>query len=147
MSQSVSAYLTQDHRDCDEVFAELENLVINSDFTAAKDKYETFYEVMEKHFQMEEKVMFPQFEQITGMTAGPTQVMRMEHEQMRNVMGQMMEDLSNEDKNHFLGLSETLMILIQQHNMKEEQMLYNMADRAFGANSGAVVEEMKALEI
>ncbi len=30
------------------------------------------------HFDMEEKVMFPTFEEKTGMTGGPTQMMRME---------------------------------------------------------------------
>jgi len=32
----------------------------------------------------------------------------------------------------FLGLAETLMLLMQQHNMKEEQVLYRMMDQVYG---------------
>jgi iron-sulfur cluster repair protein YtfE (RIC family) len=34
--------------------------------------------------------------------------------------------LSAQDKDEYLGLSETLMVMMQQHNMKEEMMLYPM---------------------
>jgi len=34
---------------------------------------------------------------------------------------------------------------MQQHNMKEEQMLYAMADAHLGAEVEAVIENMKAL--
>jgi hemerythrin-like domain-containing protein len=95
---------------------------------------------------MEEQVMFPAFEQQTGMMGGPTAMMRMEHEQMRNVVEQMKKDLDEKNKNHFFGLSESLMMIIQQHNMKEEQMLYAMADNHLGASSAQVVQKMKELE-
>ena len=54
---------------------------------------------------------------------GPTRMMRMEHEQMRQLFSELAEALENRDKDGYLGLSETLMILMQQHNMKEEQVL------------------------
>jgi hemerythrin-like domain-containing protein len=95
---------------------------------------------------MGEKVMFPAFEQKTGMMGGPTAMMRMEHEQMRSVVSQMKKDLDEKNKKHFFGLSESLMMIIQQHNMKEEQMLYAMADNHLGASSAQVVEQMKALD-
>ena len=37
------------------------------------------------HFDMEEKLCF-QFEEVTGMTQGPTMIMRMEHDQMRQLL-------------------------------------------------------------
>ncbi len=51
--------------------------------------------------------------------------------------------LSNWDGPRFLDLSETLMVLIQQHNMKEEQILYPMADNAI-PDSASLVERMQA---
>jgi hemerythrin-like domain-containing protein len=38
------------------------------------------------HFGVEESVLFPRFEQSTGMYRGPTQVMRGEHVQMRQLL-------------------------------------------------------------
>ena len=48
---------------------------------------------------------------------------------------------SNQEK--FLGLSENLLFIMQQHNMKEEQMMYNLADGAL--NSEEIIEKMKAI--
>ena len=45
----------------------------------------------------------------------------------------LQEDLEKKDRNHFFGVSESLMMLMQQHNMKEEQMLYAMADMRLGS--------------
>lgn len=146
MAETISSFLTKDHRDCDEVFAQMENEVASENWTQANKKFEEFTGDLEHHFNMEEKVMFPAFEQRTGMMGGPTAMMRMEHEQMRSVVSQMRKDLDEKNKNHFFGLSESLMMIIQQHNMKEEQMLYAMADNHLGASSAQVVEQMKALE-
>jgi hemerythrin-like domain-containing protein len=89
--------------------------------------------------------MFMEFETKTGMTEGPTAMMRHEHTQMRNLMKQMCEAIDADDKDKFFGLSETLMILLQQHNMKEEQMLYPMAQQHLSAESDRVVEMMKSM--
>jgi len=37
------------------------------------------------------------------------------------------------------------MMLTQQHNMKEEQMLYTMADQRLGEEGEKIVEQMRAL--
>ena len=41
---------------------------------------------MLRHFEMEEAVLFPAFEEATGMTQGPTMVMHAEHVQMKGVL-------------------------------------------------------------
>ena len=146
MSETISSFLTKDHRACDEVFATMENAVQKEDWADANKQFDTFYDDLEHHFKMEEEIMFPAFEERTGMVGGPTAMMRMEHEQMRSVVSQMRGDLDSKNKNHFFGLSESLMMIIQQHNMKEEQMLYAMADNHLGSDAFAVVEKMKELQ-
>jgi hemerythrin-like domain-containing protein len=136
--------LTNDHRKCDEVFAKMEEQATKS-LADAKDLCAKFVSDMERHFQMEERVMFLEFETKTGMTSGPTAMMRQEHMQMRNLMSQLLEAIESDDKDKFFGLSETLMILLQQHNMKEEQMLYTMAQQHLSAESDRIVEMMDSL--
>ncbi len=145
MSITISSFLTQDHRNCDEVFAKLENSVAMEQWSDCEKNFQEFSKDLIHHFDMEENVMFPAFETKTGMEAGPTQVMRMEHSQMKQVLEQMQKDIAQKDKNHFFGLSETLMMLMQQHNMKEEQMLYKMADVHLGSDVELIVEQMKNL--
>ena len=52
--------------------------------------------------------------------------------------------LDSQDQQQFLGMTETLMMLTQQHNMKEEQMLYPMTDQAL-SDGAAVLAEMRAV--
>jgi hemerythrin-like domain-containing protein len=145
MSETISSFLTKDHRACDEEFANMENAVASQDWNQASKAFDTFAQDLKHHFAMEEEVMFPTFEEKTGMSGGPTAVMRMEHDQMRSLLAQMSEDINKKDSNHFFGLSESMMMLIQQHNMKEEQMLYAMADSHLQGLSAQVVEQMRAL--
>jgi iron-sulfur cluster repair protein YtfE (RIC family) len=56
----------------------------------------------------------------------------------------MDEAITARDADSFLGLAETLMILTQQHNMKEEQILYPMSDRVL-ADPDTLIEQMKKL--
>ena len=138
---TIKEYLTQDHRKCDELFANMEAAATKS-LSDAKELCAEFIADSERHFQMEERVMFAEFEQKTGMTQGPTAMMRQEHTQMRSLMSQMTEAIEADNKDKFFGLTETLMILMQQHNMKEEQMLYTMAQQHLSAESDRIVEMM-----
>ena len=142
---TISSFLTSDHRACDEEFANLENAIASQDWEEAQIQLQKFSSDLTHHFDMEEKVMFPVFEEVTGMTQGPTMVMKMEHSQMRGILEDLKADIEKKDKNHFFGVSESLMMLMQQHNMKEEQMLYRMADMHLGSLVSKVIEDMKAL--
>jgi len=140
----IKEFLTNEHRECDDIFAQMEEAVASQSEDAIA-KLESFHTGMIEHFDKEEKVLFPAFENKTGMKQGPTEVMRREHEQMRGVMRQMVEAIGAKDDERFFGLSETLMMLTQQHNMKEEQMLYTMAEQHLGADGEAIVKQMQAL--
>ena len=142
---TISSFLTSDHRACDNEFANLENTVASENWEESKTQFDKFSADLLHHFDMEEKVMFPVFEEVTGMTQGPTMVMRMEHSQMRNILDDLKADIEKRDKNHFFGVSESLMMLMQQHNMKEEQMLYAMADVHLASLVPQVIENMKAI--
>ena len=142
---TISSFLTNDHRACDNEFANLENTIASENWEESKTQFDKFSADLLHHFDMEEKVMFPVFEEVTGMTQGPTMVMRMEHSQMRNILDDLKADIEKKDKNHFFGVSESLMMLMQQHNMKEEQMLYAMADMHLGSFVSKVIEDMKAI--
>ena len=126
MMSSIPEYMTAKHRECDEFFSEAETAVAEGNWPVALEKWQLFAVELSQHLEQEEETLFPQFEQATGMTAGPTQVMRMEHQQMRALIQELDNALAAKEKSEYLGLSETLMVMMQQHNMKEEMMLYPM---------------------
>ena len=125
----ISQFMTQEHRACDNAFATTEQAIAQKNWEEAEQTFIQFSNDTLTHFKKEEEILFPTFENATGMTQGPTQVMRYEHEQVRGLIGNMAKAIEDQDKDAALSLAESMMILLQQHNMKEEQMLYAMCDR------------------
>ena len=117
------------HGRCDQLYADWENFLLDEQIEEGLESIKSFLNEMERHFQMEETVLFPTFEEISGMRQGPTQVMRMEPQQMRNLLARMSEAVSSGNPEEILEVGETMMILMQQHNVKEEGILYPMADQ------------------
>ncbi|MFN3598404.1 MAG: hemerythrin domain-containing protein [Aquificaceae bacterium] len=126
---SITQYLTEEHRRGDNLYAKLEELVQAENWQEAVVLFKEFSEDVLEHFKKEEEILFPEFERTTGITMGPTQVMRIEHAQARELIERMKEHLDKRDKRGFISVADTLMILLQQHNLKEEQILYPMCDQ------------------
>ncbi len=125
----ISNHMKNEHRECDTLFAATEEAIALGEWKVANENFLAFSNDTLRHFKEEDEVLFPAFEAQTGMTQGPTQVMRYEHEQIRGLIGNMASAIEKEDKDAALSIAESMMILLQQHNMKEEQMLYAMCDR------------------
>ncbi|MDD5247842.1 MAG: hemerythrin domain-containing protein [Rhodocyclaceae bacterium] len=146
MSQPTQA-LRHHHKHCDDLFAEAEALANAGDWTACETANAKFLGEIEAHFATEEQVLFPAFAAATGMSGGPVSVMLMEHAQMRDLMGQMTAALKARDGNGYGGAADTLLILMQQHNMKEENILYPMCDSSLAATAidigGALGERLE----
>lgn len=131
------------HKHCDELFADAESAAHDGDWAGCAKAFGGFRGEIEAHFATEEQVLFPAFESSTGMSAGPTQVMRMEHSQMRELLGQIGNALADKDADGFAGAAETLLVLMQQHNMKEENILYPMCDRSLQGAGVDVAQSLK----
>lgn len=126
---NIRDFMAGDHRRCDDVFVDVEQAVNAGEWDRATAAYTQFQNAVLQHFAAEESLLFPAFEQKTGMTMGPTQVMRGEHVQMRELMDAASASLAAKDANDYSGNAETLLVMMQQHNMKEENMLYPMCDQ------------------
>jgi len=142
----IKAYMTEEHKRCDDNFAAAEKAVTEGDWAGGTEEFNRFREAMEHHFNMEEGVLFPEMEEATGMTDGPTAVMRSEHDEMRRLFEQMTIALDAQYEDEYFDTAEMLLILMQQHNMKEEQMLYEMADRQFGGEANEVLTRMRQIQ-
>lgn len=134
--------MTDDHRNCDEDFTAMENLVSENNFSEAINVFKAWKKLMERHLKIEEEILFPKTEEKLGGRIGPISVMLMEHEQMKIIFNQMQNAIEEKNKNKFLGLSDSCMMLIQQHNMKEEQILYPIIDQALNPELHSVINLM-----
>jgi len=141
---TIRTFMTDDHRRCDDFFAEAEQAIGKKNIEAARAAFGHFRTAVLAHFDSEEKTLFPTFEAKTGMTMGPTQVMRMEHQQMRDLMSQAQAAIDAGDTDEYMGQAETLLIMMQQHNMKEENILYPMCDQHLAGESAELLPQIEA---
>lgn len=138
-----SPFFKSDHRECDQAWAALESAAGTADAAVLRTLWTDFSTRMERHFKMEEEVLFPAFEEATGMRgSGPTEVMRHEHRQMRALLQEMSRRADAGDFDGVLDQGDTLLMVVQQHNAKEEGMLYPMADNVLRPTWAGVAQRL-----
>jgi hemerythrin-like domain-containing protein len=136
-------FMSEDHHLCDDLFEKAEAAAGEGDMAQCASRFEAFRASLEHHFRMEEEVLFPGFEEATGNTMGPTRMMRQEHQMMRELIEQLGAAAAAGDAKGYLGAAETLMVLMQQHNMKEEGILYPMCDSVLADQWGELQMRMQ----
>ena len=138
---SIKQLMSEDHNHCDELLIEAENFVLKKNWSAAETALNKFTNTTLNHFKHEETTLFPAFEHATGMSSGPTEMMRHEHQQLRHLINDLGQILEEQNKDHYLSTSETLLIFIRQHNMKEEQVLYPMIEQSCSQDADELMKD------
>jgi iron-sulfur cluster repair protein YtfE (RIC family) len=126
---TITSFLTEDHRHADGLFNAASEAVSRGALQEGERQLAFFRTALESHMRIEEDVLFPAFEQATGMTSGPTAVMRQEHQQMLGALDNMSEACVNGDAKRFESIATSFLHVLNMHSMKEEQVLYPMCDR------------------
>ena len=142
--ENIRDVMAADHRQCDDRFVAVERSVARAAWADADVEFDRLRDAMLHHFDAEERVLFPVFEAHTGMSMGPTRVMRGEHDQMRDLLAAAKEALDERDADDYSGTAETLLIMMQQHNMKEENILYPMCDQQLAAQLETLLAQLKS---
>ncbi len=145
LSSGLVTFFSQDHRHCDALWAEVEATNERGKADETRAAWQAFEQATRAHFAMEEEVLFPAFEEASGMRGGPTEMMRIEHRQMRALLDQMGASAAKSDFDEVLDHGDTLLMLIQQHNSKEEHVLYPMAEQHLAANWPEIANRLKGM--
>ena len=125
MSSAIEILVGQ-HRDCDQALEDLEACLRSPDWDKAASAFARLEVALQGNFSAEEDRLFPAFEQVAGSASGPTAVMRREHDEVRALLGNADEWLQLRDANALAAELDTLVVLLQQHNIKEENVLFPM---------------------
>ena len=140
----LAGFFAQDHSDCDARWVDVEELLDTADIDAARGVWQSFDAGMRRHFAMEEEVLFPAFDARSGMGGGgPTAMMRMEHQQMRGLLDQIGEAMEAGNAQEAMDIGDTLLMMTQQHNVKEEGMLYPMAENILAGDWAVLAAELE----
>lgn len=90
---------------------------------------------------MEETVLFPAYSMKTNLSS-VTDALMNEHMQMRIMIFEMGENIKAKEQEQYLGQSETLLTVMQQHNRKEERKMYTMADSSLKEEADGLLDKM-----
>lgn len=144
MTDSIATFMTDDHQRCDQLLAACEQAVSGGDWKRLAEQATVFSKALIGHFDMEEQVLFPELVAISPWASGPTGMMTMEHGQMRALVEELNEAVDGQDADACLGILETLHLVIQQHNSKEEGILYPMAEESLGDQTTKILNRLQA---
>jgi len=142
--KTIAEFMTADHKACDEEFAVAEEAALTGNWDKTETTFNSFRDDMAHHFAMEEDALFPALVSAGG-PSGPVHMMRMEHAQIKELLKQMGAAVERRDAQEYGGLSETLLMVMQQHNLKEEQILYPITDQILAAQRETLLGQMQAI--
>lgn len=146
--ESISSYMERDHVLIDGHAERAFAAAGSHDWAALEREGREFLERLRRHIEMEERVLFPAFEQRTGMTmGGPSAQMRAEHEQMQPLLARLQQAITARDGAQYRDAATALLDILIPHNRKEEQMMYPMLDEAMGGEARALLDEVKRMAI
>ena len=130
---SVTSLLGLDHRRLDGILADAKRSLAAGDLPRACARFAAFRGGLERHMAVEEEIVFPAFEALTGAAGGgPTQVMRGEHAEIRRLMTEVAACLERgSDEGRATPLA-ALTARVYAHNGREERVFYPAADRVAG---------------
>ncbi len=144
--RNITSFYENDHDELDHYFQEYKRLK-GDDYLQAKKFFQKFEFGLQRHIAWEEEILFPLFEEKTGMKdQGPTAVMREEHKEIKEYLQKInikvaAEDVSTGDEEQLLEN------LLGSHNQKEENILYPGIDQIIsGSERENVFERMNLSE-
>lgn len=132
---SVVAFLIQDHRRCDALLEQAQEAVQTRHWGVIATALERFADALALHLACEEELLFPTMEERAGGPLAPARMMSTEHAVMHELVRGLREAVRDRDADEFEALAQTLAIMIQQHNLKEERVLYPMAMQLLGGDA------------
>lgn len=141
---SIAGFMSSDHNRLDALFRRFQE-TRRAGPEAAGGIFADFRSGLLRHIAWEEELLFPRFEDRTGMLhAGPTVVMRMEHRRIKEFLEGIGARLAAGDAR--TGEQEGgLVAVLSEHNRKEEAVLYPWLDRSLAEGEAReVLEAMKS---
>lgn len=128
--RSVTDYLAWDHDRLDALLDSAMSAAQRAQWPAARALADDFGHGLLRHIQIEEEILFPAFEQATGMhQGGPTLVMRHEHVDIKQYLSGILDGAREGDYDAMERNRADLLGVLVPHNMKEESILYPATDR------------------
>ncbi|MFB6265551.1 MAG: hemerythrin domain-containing protein [Candidatus Nanohaloarchaea archaeon] len=141
MRDDIEQFMEKDHTEIDSIFERFQERRTGTE--ESREEFSEFRRRLERHIRWEEDILFPEFEERTSISGGgPTEVMRQEHDQIRDHLGRIEEGLEAERETG--EEEEKLLQTLSDHNRKEENILYPWFDEELSEEERReILEELR----
>jgi uncharacterized protein (DUF2249 family) len=145
--RGVLDYLGWDHRRLDGLLVETVRSLKRDDRVAAAARFAEFWCGVGRHAEMEEQILLPAFERVTGEGGNPLLQVYSEHETIHRLSGEIAAALPGGDRGAVITRVEAVRELLEAHGLREERVLYPLSDRLAGDERGRadLISWMQAL--
>jgi regulator of cell morphogenesis and NO signaling len=127
-------FMSKDHDRLDGIFSAFQKTKAEN-LDQAKTLFSKFESGLRKHIAWEEEILFPDFEEQTGMkNTGPTAVVRLEHNKIKEFLDQIRKNLQKADI-QIESAEKDLIGVLTSHNQKEEKILYPWIDQSISEDA------------
>lgn len=127
--RTVTEFLQTDHKRLDAIFNRFLKDVKERRWEEATKGFREFRIGLKRHIRAEEDILFPVFEEKTGMSeGGPTAVMRMEHQEIQELLDKILSAAEDSEDAQVGDFANRIVNILTDHNMKEEHILYPESD-------------------
>src|SRR5689334_21018643 len=140
--KTIGTFLSDDHRRLDGLFNQFQRL-LEQEAISAGETFSRFMGGLERHIEWEEELLFPQFEQRSGMAGvGPAAVMRSEHRCLKILIDRIQDRLRAGAS--LDGLDTQLFDALTVHNRREDKVFYAWLDGLLSEEeAGMLINGMK----
>lgn len=127
--QTITECLKADHLRLDRLLDETFETVARGDLRGARVRFPEFARHLRDHMRFEEEFMFPIVERTICAAEGPICVMRRDHREIEDRLAGMQAALYLGDLAALRAEHEALVMTLENHNGREERVLYPAIDR------------------
>ncbi len=132
--RTIAEFLSSDHQRLREAWADGRYAAADCKLNDVCKAFAEFSLGLSAHIRMEEEILFPAIEELTGVReGGPTAAMRAEHVRFREILARLVKALEPASCEAITQMLQSEPIppedLFNSHDLREERVLYPMADR------------------
>jgi hemerythrin-like domain-containing protein len=131
--RTLTEWMAHDHAELDRRLDDVSRMVDDGELERADHHFADVFEHAQHHMELEERVLFPRFERLTGIDQdGPTALLRWEHREMRNALGDMRQALAQGRAVEFHRARGAYEWLDSQHRVTEHRLMFPLIDQVLG---------------
>lgn len=139
-------WLVHDHSLYEDILFKCQDLVEAGEWNDARQSFDDLVRHLKNHMAMEEEVLYPAYEKRVTSSTGPTQALREDHDQLVQLVRDMIHVFRSRDAGHVLDCLSHLEEKMIKHHEKEEDIFLPMASVILDTSREEITRQLNSFD-